>query len=197
MDRSGNRKIAVLGGTFNPIHKGHLAIAGGCIEQLDLEKIVFIPSRIPPHKVQQGLIDAELRYRMAELAINGNPAFDISRYELDKPTVSYSVETINAVRREYPDHKVYFIIGSDTVPELSKWYKIDQVFKKCTFIIAKRPKHESIDLSLLPADTVILKGVYPDISSTAIRKCVKSNQPVDMFVPEEVAVFIKKHKLYL
>lgn len=197
MDKLGPKKrIGILGGSFNPVHFGHLAIAVAAKEQVDLDLVLFIPARIPPHKNSQNLIDPKLRYEMTQLAIADNEDFNISNIEIAKETVSYSVETLNSIKETYPQGELFFIIGSDSVGELKTWRMIDEIFKLCRFIVARRPDFENFEEFALPSSAIILDGLYPDISSTHIRDCLKQGLSVERLVPDLVIRFIKENKLY-
>ncbi|MFH1061334.1 MAG: nicotinate-nucleotide adenylyltransferase [Candidatus Omnitrophota bacterium] len=197
MDKSGPKKrIGILGGTFNPVHFGHLAIAAAAKEQAKLDLVIFIPARVPPHKNPQNLIDSKLRYEMTQLAISDNKEYTISNIEIKKETVSYSVETLKQIKKIYPQAEIFFIIGSDSVPELKTWRLINEIFKLCCFIVAKRPDFERFDNSDLPNSAVILNGIYPNISSTRIRELLKQGLAVEDLVPEPVIKYIKENKLY-
>lgn len=197
MDKSGPKKrIGILGGTFNPVHFGHLAIAAAAKEQVGLDLVIFIPARLPPHKNPQDLIDSKLRYKMTQLAISNNKDYIISNIEIEKDTVSYSIETLKRIKENYPQAELFFIIGSDSVPELKTWRLINEIFKLCCFIVAKRPNFEGFSNSDLPNSAIILKGIYPDISSTCIRDFLKQGLAVNELIPESVISFIRENKLY-
>jgi nicotinate-nucleotide adenylyltransferase len=197
MDKSGAKKrIGILGGTFNPVHFGHLAIAAAAKDQAKLDLVIFIPARVPPHKNPENLIDPKLRYMMTELAISDKKGYAISEIEIENETISYSVETLKQLKEIYPQAELFFIIGSDTVPELKTWRLINEIFKLCCFIVAKRPDFTEFDNSELPEGALILNGVYPDISSRKIRQLLKQGLNVDELVPEPVIRYIKQHRLY-
>lgn len=196
MDKSGPKKrIGIFGGTFNPVHFGHLAIAAAALEQAGLDQIIFIPAHVPPHKDQENIIDSKLRYEMIILAIK-NKGFSVSDIEIRKKEISYSIETLKIIKDKYPDADLFFIIGSDSVPELKTWRRIDELFKLCCFIVAKRPDHENFDKADLPPGAIVLKGIYPDISSTDIRRRIKQGLSLQQLVPQPVEQFIRQHKLY-
>ncbi|MBU1045177.1 MAG: nicotinate-nucleotide adenylyltransferase [Candidatus Omnitrophica bacterium] len=197
MDKSGPKKrIGILGGTFNPIHFGHLAIAAAALEQVDLDLVVFIPAHLPPHKNPDNIIESKLRYKMIELATKMCKLFIVSDIEIKKQTVSYSIETLKIIKKKYTQSDLFFIIGSDSVPELKTWRLIDEIFKLCSFVVAKRPNSLRFDNADLPESAIILNGVYPNISSTEIRKRVKLGLAINDFLPQIVSEFIKQNKLY-
>jgi nicotinate-nucleotide adenylyltransferase len=197
MDKSDPKRIGILGGTFNPVHFGHLAIAKAAQEQAGLSKVIFIPAFLPPHKQADPIADSGLRYQMTKLAIEGLSDFEISSIEIDKKAVSYSIETIKAIKAIYPQSELFFIVGSDSVPELKTWQNINGIFKLCRMIVAKRPGHQQVETDLLPKDAIVLQGIYPDISSREIRQSIKQKVSIENLVPENVRDFILKNRLYI
>lgn len=154
-------KIGVIGGTFNPIHYGHLFIASQAKECFKLDEVVFVPSSQPPHKGELNLERSEDRYRMIELAIKSNSDFSVSSVELDRGGKSYSVETVTEFQKKYgKDTEIYFVIGMDSFTELSTWKDIDGILKKCQFIVAPRPGYGG----QVPQSTQKRRdcGVYPE-----------------------------------
>jgi len=197
MDKLGPKKrIGIFGGTFNPVHFGHLAIAAAAFEQAGLDSIIFIPAHIPPHKNQEDIIDSKLRYEMIFRAISNNSDFSVSDIEIKKNEISYSVETLTSLKEKYPDSELCFIIGSDSVPELKTWRLIDEISNLCCFIVANRPEFENFAKADLPENSIVLNGIYPDISSTFIRKQIKQGQGVDDLLPKSIIQFINQNKLY-
>jgi len=195
MGKSGQTKknIGIMGGTFNPIHIGHLSLAEAARDNLHLDLVVFIPARIPPHKNRSGIVDFELRYEMVKRAINGNAHFKISRIEIDKPGLSYSVETLRILKRRYLKANFFFLIGSDSALELKTWKNIEEIFSLCRFVVAKRPGFNKFGL---PRNALFLKGVFPDVSSSLIRKMLSQGKSIRYLVPDAVNQFIKKRKIY-
>lgn len=188
------KRIGFLGGTFNPIHVGHLAIAQTALEAMHLEKVIFIPSNWPPHKTTASIAPAKDRYQMVKLAVKGNPQFDVSDFEIKKDGKSYTIDTLWHFRRVYArDTQLYFIIGGDTLSQLKSWKYIDDILKISTFIVVNRPgrfpKAEGIDYY-----SISMPGI--DISSSYIRGRIAQGKTTKYFVPEEVLMYIKKHKLY-
>lgn len=187
-------KIAILGGTFNPIHNGHLALANTAAETFTLDKVIFIPTYIPPHKNIEDIISAEDRLAMIELAIEDNDKFETSRLEINRRNVSYSVNTISYIKNIYPkDTNLFFLIGSDSLATLDTWKNIDKLLSMCRFIVGVRPgyalepKYKGIEI--MPMTPV-------EISSTEIRKMVKEDKDILGLVPDKVADYIEKFKLY-
>ncbi|MCG2712019.1 MAG: nicotinate-nucleotide adenylyltransferase [Candidatus Omnitrophica bacterium] len=194
MDKSGsNKKVGILGGTFDPPHNGHILIAEAACAQLGLNQVLFIPSREPPHKKRPDIIDIELRYEMVKLALEGKPDFSVSRIEIEKSGVSYSVETLRSLKEAEPDTQFYFIVGSDAIPELKTWRNIDKIFSLCKFAVAMRPGFKSYQV---PYRMIFLEGIFPDISSSRIRQMLRNGQAVEHLIGHAVCKFIKEKKLY-
>jgi nicotinate-nucleotide adenylyltransferase len=190
-------RIGMLGGTFNPIHNGHLVLAKECLDRFGLDRVVFIPAHIPPHKEVECGISAADRLNMVRLALEGNGKFEISTYEIDKKDVSYSVDTIRRFREKYgKDAQLFFLTGSDWAGDLSTWKNIDEILGLVTFVIASRPGGSA---EKSPFDRKITRIEIPalDISSTDIRSRVKKRQPIDHLVPKLVVRYIRDKALYI
>ena len=187
-------RIGILGGTFNPIHNGHVTVAKEAIERLDLDNIVFVPAYIPPHKDTTELIGADDRYEMIELAIGDNKDFHISRFEIDRKERSYSIETIKHFKDIYPDIVgLYFLIGADSSQDLKNWKDIDKLLTLCKFVVFDRPGFDK-RLDFPEVESLEIAGV--DISSTKLRENIKQNKPITGLVPEQVQDYIISHNLY-
>jgi nicotinate-nucleotide adenylyltransferase len=189
-------RIGIIGGTFNPIHYGHLFIASEAKESFDLDRVVFVPCHQPPHKSESGLADGEDRYRMVLLAVESNPDFVVSSAELDRGGKSYSIETVDEFQEKYgADSRIYFIIGMDSLGELSTWKDIEKLARRCQFIVAVRPNWE---YECSPWDEVCRLMEIPglEISSTDIRERVKNGRSIKYLLPEVVEEYIYAHKLY-
>lgn len=191
-------KIAVMGGTFNPIHYAHLISAEQVRECLGFESVLFVPAARPPHKIQPDIVAAKHRYQMVKLAIENNPFFDVSRIELDRAGPSYTIQTIKTLRAEYGENtEIAWIIGADSLIEYKIWKDFDDVLEQCTLIATTRPNY---NLNTVPAEirdkvvNVRITGV--DISSTEIRQRIQNNDSIRYLVPEPVAVYIDLHRLY-
>jgi len=182
-----------LGGTFNPPHMGHLLLAQEAMDKFALEKIIFIPTAIPPHKrIRRD--SAELRYKMVKLACKENPKFEASKIELQRSGVSYSVDTLRTLKKKYGrETELYFIAGSDSLTELETWKNIEEVLKLAHFIVAERPGFSSQP----PKRKIrLIRTPGLDISSSIIRKRIRHSQSIRYLVPETVRRFIEKNKLY-
>ncbi len=187
-------RIGVLGGTFNPIHVGHLAMAQMALERMHLTKVVFVPAYIPPHKNPGVVAGAKHRYQMVKLAIDGNASFEISDFEMNKQDKSYTIDTMNYFFEFYPrDTKLYFIIGGDTLGHLRSWRYIDDILKIAEFIVVNRPGcvKKSNDVK---HHSVIMPGI--DISSSYVRLRLLQDKTIRYFVPDKVLDYISQHQLY-
>ncbi|ALJ31955.1 nicotinate-nucleotide adenylyltransferase [Apilactobacillus kunkeei] len=186
------KKIGIIGGTFNPIHNGHLFIADQVRSQLGLEKVYFMPDFIPPHVDHKDAIDADDRVNMVNLAINDNDKFDIEMLEIINRGKSYTYNTMVELKRRHPDYEYYFIIGGDMVEYLPKWYRVDDLFKLTHFVGVRRENYPmSTNYPVIWVDVAKL-----DISSTLIRKLVSNHQSIRYLVPDAVLKYIKEHHLY-
>jgi len=187
-------RIGILGGTFNPIHAGHLILAEEALYKLKLDKVIFVPSFMPPHKHIEGNIKPRDRLKMVELAIQGNPAFEASTYEIDSKKRSYSIDTLKEFRRTYGDDaQLYFITGSDSLKDLFSWKDINEIFKISKFIVANRPGYP---LNKVPSgvETVVITPL--EISSEDIRRRIKEGRSIRYIVPDKVRSYITKKGLY-
>lgn len=224
-------KIGLLGGTFNPIHLGHLIISEYIRVNYPLDKIIFIPTGNPPHKNRNEIIDAYHRYKMVEMAIETNPFFELSDIEINRMGKSYTIDTIEEISSKYkeanmsPNHPpaccsgvtqhnncsqnlkddIYFIIGGDTLFELTTWKEIDRLFKMTNFLVVGRhgiEDNRSIDKinelkSLYNARIQYFDGPGIEISSTGIRENIKNNKNIKYLVPESVENYIELNRLYV
>ncbi len=191
--------MGILGGTFDPVHIGHLIVAEEIRIKCDLEKIFFIPSAYPPHKLARGITPAQLRWEMVCLATQDNPYFQASAIEIERAGLSYTVDTLTQLRDIWGQKvQIYLIIGADEAIEVSTWKEPDRVFDLCTVLVASRP---GFDLKAIdPGWRKKMKFVTVpqiEISSTAIRRRVGEGKSIRYLVPRPVEEFIRDKKLYL
>lgn len=213
IDWKGNRRkmaqpgVLLFGGSFNPIHHGHLIVARAVAEELGIERVLLIPSAQPPHKQDQELAPAEDRRAMVERAVAGEPVFAVDDRELRRDGPSYTIDTIDAFRAELTEGTtVYWLIGGDTLPELHLWHRARELLDRCTVVTAVRPGYETPNLSVLeptlrPDQIAQLRAhVLPtpriDISATDIRARVRAGQSIRYLVPRAVAQYILERSLY-
>jgi nicotinate-nucleotide adenylyltransferase len=197
--------MGILGGTFNPIHVGHLLMAQDALEQLRLDCVLFIPSAQPPHKTVDKLASARDRLRMIKLAIRDNNRFEVDDIEVKRGGKSYSVDTLLQLKRRYPRADFFFIIGADSLRELHLWREVKRLVSLCTFVTVPRPGFEAKPVIDRRLDTVtrrrlrqhILRGHACDIASRDIRARVSGGQSIRYLVPEAVRMYIARRRLYL
>lgn len=188
-------RLGFLGGLFDPIHNGHLSLCRQIQSQLKLDKILFIPAYMPPHKHRYS--DYEHRCRMTTLAISDISGFELSRLESEIRGLSYTVHTLEKLHESYPAHEIYFMIGSDNLHKMEDWYHPEDIFRMCTVVMGNRPGLEGEQGGKF-ADKLMRLDIEPlDISSTEIRQFVREGKPIEQFVPPAVAEYIKKEGLYV
>lgn len=186
-------KIGILGGTFNPIHIGHLILAEEAREKLKLANIIFVPAYLPPHKNNSDIASAGHRYKMIKAAIRPNKFFSVSDIEIKRTGLSYTIDTIREFKELYPKDELYFITGSDLLKYLDEWKDLGEIIKIVKFAVATRPGYP---LEKIPSyiSTVAIRAV--DISAFEVRKCVKEKKSFRYLVPESVFNYINKNRLY-
>lgn len=195
-------KLAIMGGTFNPIHIGHLVCAEEAINQYGLDQVVFMPAGLPPHKEVQNGASSEDRYLMAAIATASNPRFEISRYEIDRKQISYTVDTIRHYREELPEAELFFITGADAVTEILEWKDPAELLSMAVLIAATRPGYPLDKLSgttkhFLKQNRVrIMEIPAIGVSSSLIRERTAKGQSIRYLVPQGVEQFIEKERLY-
>jgi nicotinate-nucleotide adenylyltransferase len=185
------RKIGLFGGTFDPIHIGHLIIAEEVRRKLSLSEVWFIPSYVPPHK-RDAVITPEHRLKMVELAIQSNKHFKVIDIELKRKGKSYTLDTMKQLKEDYPDEEFYFIIGADMVEYLPNWYKIDELIRLVQFVGVKRSGYKLE--SAYPVKEVEVPLI--EISSTELRKRLGKGESTYYWIPEEVRQYIREMGLY-
>lgn len=198
-------RVGLMGGTFDPIHVAHLVCAEAALEQLALDKVVFIPANVPPHKQQKKITPAEDRYNLVVLATASNPRFEVSRIELDRPGPSYTLDTLEEMRRRSaPGTELFFITGTDAILGVESWHNPDRLFQLARFAAAPRPgvPRETVEEELRRLEKrfgqriVIVECPALDISSSDLRRRAASGRPIKYLVPEAVEAYILKHGLY-
>lgn len=187
------RQVGILGGTFNPPHLGHLIMADQVSQQLDLEKVLFMPDNLPPHVDEKKTISGDIRKAMVQRAIMDNPKFELEAIELQRGGISYTYDTIKALKQRHPDTDYYFIVGGDMVAYLPKWHEIDALMKLVRFVGVRRRNYSvHSDYPIIWVDSPLI-----DISSSAIRQRIKCQQSIHYLVPESVESYIYEKGLYL
>ncbi|MEI6622250.1 MAG: nicotinate-nucleotide adenylyltransferase [Actinomycetes bacterium] len=194
---SAGSRIGVLGGTFDPIHTGHLVAASEVAAALDLELVVFVPAGEPWHKAGSLVSSAEDRYLMTMLATVSDPRFDVSRVDIDRGGPTYTVDTLGDLQVEFgPDCEFFFILGADALAGLANWHKPEIVVLLASFVVVNRAGHDVADPTVPGARVTVVQMPALQISGTECRARVAADQPIDYLVPAPVVTFIAKRGLY-
>jgi len=183
-------RIGLYGGSFDPIHHGHLILAREAMEQLSLDRVVFIPAFVSPFKQESKPAPAALRLEMVRAAIAGEPGFDCSDLEILRKGPSYSIDTVQTFRQKFPDATIHYLIGDDNLPLLHKWHEIDLLRELVTFVVLSRSAIQAPD-----GMPVIKRSV--DISSTDIRNRIACGRSIRYLLPMSVSLLIDNNGLYL
>ena len=199
------KKIGIIGGTFDPIHYGHLILAEYSRTVFGLNEVLFIPTGTPPHKDEEGISSADCRYHMTLLATNTNPHFIVSTIEMKRKGTTYTIDTIKQLKEENYSVDYYFILGEDSLLEIHTWKEYDQLLRLCKFIVARRPYTDKKFLmdrveelnSLYGEHIYILDAPLIEISSTQIRHRINMGLSIRYLVPEAVERYIYKYKMYV
>ncbi len=198
------KKIGIMGGTFNPIHFGHLFLAENAYEQLGLDQVWFIPSKNPPHKRKPEDITEQQRIDMIQLAIQENPHFELSTLELEREGMTYTADTMKILREQNPDIAYYFIIGADSLFLMDQWYQPQVIFDNCTIAAANR---DNADQAALEKQVQLLKKQFNaniilidmptvQVSSCNIRERVAARKSIRYYLPGSVREYIESKHLY-
>jgi nicotinate-nucleotide adenylyltransferase len=198
--------IGIFGGSFDPVHLGHLIMAQDAEEAFALDRVLFVPAMQPPHKLSRNLVTPDQRMDMLRLALGERRNWEVSDVEVRRGGVSYSIDTVRHFAAVYPEAKLFLIIGGDTLPEFPTWKEVDALLDVCRIITMVRPGFDAVKLHAaienLPArhrDNLargVVTGHAIDISSTGIRMRVAQKRPIGYLVPEVVEHYIGEHGLY-
>jgi len=199
-------KLGILGGTFNPVHLGHLVLAQDALERFGLDGVLFIPCARPPHKPAPALADGAHRLALLRLAVAGDPRFEVSALELERGGPSYTIETVRRLRAERPASRLFFILGADSLLELHQWRAIGELLALCEFVTMRRP---GVPAARLGAARLRLPPPWParlranlftghavDISSTEIRRRLAERRSIRYLVPDAVGRYLAEQGLY-
>jgi len=193
--RAGKLRLGVYGGTFDPVHHGHLLLARDALEQLRLAAVLFVPCARSPFKAREPKVTDAQRLAMLRLALKGHGQFWLSRCELDRPPPSYAYETALEIRESFPRAELFWLIGGDQLADLDQWHRAGDLRRLVTFVLLPR---KDAGAAALPEGVLSLpRPRQIDISATEIRHRVKSRLPIDHLVPASIAAYIKRHGLYL
>lgn len=194
-------RTGIMGGTFNPVHNAHLIIAELAREEYGLDRVIFITGGNPPHK--SALVDARHRFNMTHLAIEGNSVFSEDDFEIKRQEKSYTVHTLEYLKNKYPEDKLFFIIGEDSLSDLPKWYEPKRILTMASLLVFPRKSKESLEVKLkemrkrygddiLPVDAPVM-----EISSTDIRERIRDGKMVRYMIPDKVLEYIEENGLYV
>lgn len=198
------KALGLMGGTFDPVHYGHLIAAENSRYEFGLDRVIFIPSARPPHKEEESVLDSQRRLQMVKLAIASNPLFEISTLEQERQGPSYTIDTVEYFRSRFPDTDVFFIMGMDSLLLFDTWRDYERLAGLCRFIVVTRPGYVmdagNPALAHLPSilweNLSLLEIPGMDISSSDIRRRVRLGLPIKYMVPAAVEDYIKEHRLY-
>ena len=186
-----------MGGTFDPVHHGHLSAASEVAARFSLDEVVFVPTGRPWQKSDASVSPSEDRYLMTVIATASNPRFSVSRIEVDRPGATYTIDTLRSLHEQHADAELFFITGADALAQILGWHAADELFSLAHFVGVSRPGYERVDLSRFPEGAVTLLEVPAlAISSTDCRGRVAAGDPVWYLVPDGVVQYISKRGLY-
>jgi nicotinate-nucleotide adenylyltransferase len=186
--------IGLFGGSFDPVHHGHLIVAQVAAEKLGLESLRFLPARAQPFKQGRHGTSPEHRVAMLELAVSKTPGFEVERSELERAGPSYTVHTLEELQRREPGSKFVLLLGSDAAAELHAWHEADQIPQRARIVVFARPGSVVPDSRWI-AETIVVPAI--DISATEVRRRIQRGQSIRYWVPDPVAEYIVRHRLYL
>jgi nicotinate-nucleotide adenylyltransferase len=195
-------RSGILGGTFDPIHEGHLAAARVAMDCAHLDRVLFIPGALPPHR-GPAVADADQRLEMSRLAIEGEPGFDVSDIEIRRGGKSFTADTVRELKRLYPDDELFLILGWDAARLFRSWHEPDVIRRLATVVVVRRPGTPPPDAKLLqaagldPARTILCMGHTPDISGSALREAIALGKPVSDSLRPAVERYVAEQKLYV
>jgi nicotinate-nucleotide adenylyltransferase len=193
-------KTGIMGGTFNPIHNAHLLIAQMAMEEYGLDRVIFMTSGNPPHK--NDTMSAQHRLNMTRIAIEGNGDFEDDDFEVNRTEKSYTLHTLEYLKSKYPEDKLFFIIGEDSLEDLPKWYRPNKILDLCTLLVFPRKSQKSLSKMIEGVPAEYRKRILPihapvmGFSSTEIRKRITDGKTVRYMIPDGVLEYIKSNHLY-
>lgn len=198
--------VGVFGGSFDPVHLGHLILAEICREAAGLDRVLFLPAPRPPHKDESDLTPLETRVEMLQLAISGQPAFAVEDMEKDRPGPSFTADTLEELHRRRPEDHLFLLLGSDSLLDLPRWYDPQRILRLATLLVAARPGYPLPDLDALRADLnlpeheplrlLVAEVPLIDISATALRRRIREGRTIRYQVPRAVEAYLRDKNLY-
>ncbi len=197
-------KIGIMGGTFNPIHFAHLILAENAYDECKLDKVLFMPSKKPPHKLHESIVKDEHRVQMIDLAIKDNPHFELSSLELEREGITYTADTLAELNIKYPMDEFYFIMGADSLFQIEDWWHPQNIFSLTNIVAAVRDHATRKELdkqvdylaNKYEAKIHLLSTPNMDISSKMLRQNIRLNKSIRYYVPDQVVRYITDHNLY-
>lgn len=206
MTRSPSKRMGVMGGSYDPVHSGHLIIASEALEKADLDELVFMPAAVPPHKRSLERAASEHRVNMLKRAVEGESRFSVSTHEIDRGGVSFTFDTISELHQLMPEVELVLIVGGDTLVDLPNWYKVDELLQLCEVATFTRPGDQDpkeIARKIVLEDASkerLMSGVFQtrliEISSSEIRERIAAGLSVKYLLPPVVEAYILEHGLY-
>lgn len=192
-----SKRVGVMGGTFDPIHNGHLVAASEVQNVFDLDEVIFVPTSVQPFKKRRQVSNPEDRYLMTVIATAANPRFTVSRVDIDRGGTTYTIDTLRDLKKQRPNAEFFFITGADALRKIMEWKDTDELFELAHFVGVTRPGHE-LDYHGVPQDAISMIEIPAlAISSTDIRRRSSKLKPVWYLVPDGVVQYINKYGLYL
>ncbi len=195
-------RVGILGGTFDPPHIGHLILGEYARDALGLAPLLYVPAADPPHKQDEDNTPIDHRMAMLQLALGGNPHFEISRVDVDRPGPHYSLDTVKIIQQTYPQAEIYFVMGGDSLRDLPAWHRPQELIQLCELVVMRRPfaeawpdMHEDV-LPGLSRRVIMMDTPVLEISSTAIVRRLQARRSVRYLVPDAVLAYIWEHRLY-
>ncbi|MBR0142248.1 MAG: nicotinate (nicotinamide) nucleotide adenylyltransferase [Ruminococcus sp.] len=195
-------KIGIYGGSFNPVHNGHMHLAEAALKEFELDMIFFVPCRISPHRFDGDYVSGKDRLEMLRLACGDNPKFQVSGYELENERTSYSIYTVEYFKKKFPDDELYLLVGSDMLLSFEKWYRFEDILKNVTLAVVSRTDGDR-DILLEKAEKLgeygritIGKSAPLMVSSTEIRKKIAKNENCSCYLDKNVVQYIRMGNLY-
>ncbi|CRK55491.1 Nicotinate-nucleotide adenylyltransferase [Alloactinosynnema sp. L-07] len=192
-----SRRIGIMGGTFDPVHHGHLVAASEVQSRFALDEVIFVPTGQPWQKSEREVSAAEDRYLMTVVATASNPRFSVSRVDIDRQGATFTVDTLRDLRARYPRDELFFITGADAMQQILSWRQADELFKLAHFVGVTRPGYHLADTHLPEGSVSLIEVPAMAISSTDCRVRVAAGEPVWYLVPDGVVQYISKRRLYV